>query len=230
MDTVSTPLLLQRHERGASSSAPLWPPLQRLLQLAHSVDNDEQIEAVIGISELVKRGQVDSSSFGPLCHTLSRLIASEDRLVTAYAARSIKLLVLDDALRPQAPSAGVPSALAAAFIALESDLECMREILGALQTLCYDKATVLPVIDTGALGLVLDLLETERLLETMNLDLRELSMAIAANVLSFSDTLLPSREESIDAFNDRMEIFLDGVRRQAHRPQANVGYCLDPRA
>lgn len=85
---------------------------------------------MIGISELVKRRPVDSSSFGPLCHTLSRLIASEDRLVTAYAARSIKLLVLDDALRPQATAAGVPSALASAFVARESDLECMREILG----------------------------------------------------------------------------------------------------
>lgn len=87
-------------------------------------------QAVIGISELVKRRSVDPSSFDPLCQTLSRLIASQDRLVVAYAARSIKLLLLDDSLRPQATAAGVPSALASAFVARESDVECMREVLG----------------------------------------------------------------------------------------------------
>lgn len=84
----------------------------------------------IGISELVKRRRVDTPSFDPLYHTLSRLLASQDRLVAAYAARSIKLLVLDDSSRPKATAAGVPSALASAFMARESDLECMREILG----------------------------------------------------------------------------------------------------
>lgn len=62
-------------------------------------------------------------------------------------------------------------------------------------------------------GSVLELLGTQRLLKTMNLDLRVLSMAIAANVLSFSDSLLSSREDCIDAFRDRMEIFLSAVKR-----------------
>lgn len=38
-------------------------------------------------------------------------------------------------------------------------------------------------------------------------------MAIAANVLSFSDSLLCSREEYIDVFRDRMETLLSAIRR-----------------
>lgn len=57
-------------------------------------------------------------------------MTSEHQLIAAYAVRSIKLLVLNDSLRSQVTEAGVPSALASAFIARESDLECMREILG----------------------------------------------------------------------------------------------------
>ncbi|CAM9787911.1 unnamed protein product [Ectocarpus fasciculatus] len=115
-------------------------------------------------------------------------------------------------MRPQATAAGISGALATALKAREGDLECLREILGALQTLCYDKATVLPVIDTGALGSVLELLGTQRVLETRNLDLRVLSMAIATNVLAFSGSLLLAREECIDAFRPMMEVFLCAVK------------------
>lgn len=83
---------------------------------------------------------------------------------------------------------------------------------------------VQPLRSTPRSGLVLDLLRTPRLLEMVNLDLRVLSMAIAANVLSFSDTLLSSREECIDAFRDRMEIILDGVRRCS---STNVGHFVE---
>ncbi|CAN0356250.1 unnamed protein product, partial [Scytosiphon promiscuus] len=141
----------------------------------------------------------------PLCHTLSRLAASQHRAVVAYAARGIKLLVLDDALRPQATVAGIPSVLAAALREWEDDAPCLREILGALQTLCCDKATVLPVVDAGALASVLELLDTS------NLELRILSTAIAANVLAFSDSLLLTHEECIDGLSDCMDILLDAA-------------------
>ncbi|CAN0495866.1 unnamed protein product [Ectocarpus sp. 12 AP-2014] len=160
----------------------------------------------MGISTMVKRVRIEPSSFGPLCHTLSRLVASEHQAVVAYSARSIKILVVDDALRPQAAAAGVPSVLATALKVRDGDTACLREILGALQTLCYDKETVLSVITTGALGPVLELLSTS------NLELKILSMAIAANVLSFSDSLLMAHEECIDAFRDRMEALLDPVK------------------
>lgn len=79
---------------------------------------------------MIERHPADASSFGPLCHTLSRLAASEHRAVVAYAARGIKLLVLDDTLRSQATVAGIPSVLAAALREWEDDAPCLREILG----------------------------------------------------------------------------------------------------
>ena len=56
-------------------------------------------------------------------------------------------------------------------------------------------------------GLVLELLGTS------NLEIRQLSTAIAANVLSFSDSLLLTNEEVIDAFSDSMDALLDAVKR-----------------
>ena len=51
------------------------------------------------------------------------------------------------------------------------------------------------------------------LLGTSNLEIRILSTAIAANVLSFSDSLLLTNEEVIDAFSNCMEALLDAVKR-----------------
>lgn len=87
-------------------------------------------QAVMGISEVVRRRSVDLPSFGPLCHILTRLVASDHQPVVAYAARSIKLLVLDDTLRPEATRAGIPSVLAAALIRRQGDTACLREVLG----------------------------------------------------------------------------------------------------
>ncbi|CAM9566008.1 unnamed protein product, partial [Ectocarpus fasciculatus] len=204
MDASDAPLLGER-----SRDAPtLLPALQNLLQLAHAGDTDDQVQAVMGISTMVQRVRIEPSSFGPLCHTLSRLVASEHQAVVAYAARSIKILVVDDVLRPQAAAAGIPSVLATALKVREGDTACLREILGALQTLCYDKETVLAVITTGALGSVLELLGTG------NLELKILSLAIAANILSFSDSLLMTHGECIDAFRDKMETLLDVIKRR----------------
>ncbi|CAM9555468.1 unnamed protein product, partial [Ectocarpus fasciculatus] len=204
MDASDAPLLGER-----SRDAPtLLPALQNLLQLAHAGDTDDQVQAVMGISTMVQRVRIEPSSFGPLCHTLSRLVASEHQAVVAYAARSIKILVVDDVLRPQAAAAGIPSVLATALKVREGDTACLREILGALQTLCYDKETVLAVITTGALGSVLELLGT------CNLELKILSLAIAANILSFSDSLLMTHGECIDTFRDKMETLLDVINRR----------------
>ncbi|CAM9226647.1 unnamed protein product [Ectocarpus sp. 4 AP-2014] len=204
---ASNALLLDERSRDAP---PLLPALQNLLQLAHAGNTDDQAQAAMGISTMVKRVRIEPSSFGPLCHTLSRLVASEHQAVVAYAARSIKILVVDDALRPQAAATEIPSVLATALKAREGDTACLREILGALQTLCYDKETVLSVITTGALEPVLELLSTS------NLELKILSMAIAANVLSFSDSLLMAHEECIDAFRDRMEALLDPLQSRRY--------------
>ncbi|CAN0013646.1 unnamed protein product, partial [Laminaria digitata] len=86
------------------------------------------------------------------------------------------------------------------------DAPCLQEVLGGLQTLCCDKSTVLAVVNAGALGSVLEMLGTS------NLEIQILSTAIAANVLSFSDSLLLTNEEVIDAFSDCMEALLDAVK------------------
>ena len=40
-------------------------------------------------------------SFGPISHALCKLVPSTNRTVASYSARAMKLLLLDDALRPQ---------------------------------------------------------------------------------------------------------------------------------
>ena len=55
------------------------------------------------------------------------------------------------------------------------------------------------------------------LLGTSNLEIRILSTAIAANVLSFSDSLLLTNEDCIDAFSDCMEDLLGAAKRYVAR-------------
>lgn len=87
-------------------------------------------QAVTEISKLLERGRVSKASFGPLSHTLTRLVQSEERVVVAYATRSLKLLALDESLAEQAAVAGVPQALVQALHRWEEDAPCLREILG----------------------------------------------------------------------------------------------------
>lgn len=49
--------------------------------------------------------------------------------VSSYAARALKILILDDALRPQAVVAGVPSVVCAAITQWEDEILCLRELL-----------------------------------------------------------------------------------------------------
>ena len=53
------------------------------------------------------------------------------------------------------------------------------------------------------------------LLDSMDLELRILATATAANVLSFSDSLLLTNKECIDAFFDSMEDLLSTAKRWA---------------
>ena len=87
-------------------------------------------KAIIGISETVERRKVDSYFFAPVCHILTRLVASEHRSVVAYAARTLNNLVLDDALRPQAARAGTASVLATALERHRGNMACLKAVLG----------------------------------------------------------------------------------------------------
>lgn len=55
----------------------------------------------LDLSKLVQGTVFPAVSFGPLSHALCRLIPSTNRTVSSYAARALKILILDDALRPQ---------------------------------------------------------------------------------------------------------------------------------
>lgn len=68
--------------------------------------------------------------------------------VASYSARALKSLLLDDALRPQAVVAGVPAIVCLAIKQWEDEVLCLRELLGAFQTLCWDKQCVRSVLQT----------------------------------------------------------------------------------
>lgn len=72
--------------------------------------------------------------------------------VSSYAARALKILLLDDAMRPQAVVAGVPAVVCSALKQWEDEILCVRELLGALQTLCWDKQCVKGVIQADILS------------------------------------------------------------------------------
>ena len=71
-----------------------------------------------------------------------------------------------------------------------------------------------------ATGSVLELLDAK------DLELRLLSMATLANVLAFSDTLLLSREECIDAVHDRMDVVVGSIKRCDDGDGDGVLFCF----
>lgn len=88
-------------ETSASFSA-----LQHLLQLSYSENPEDQQKAAIELSRLVDGTIFPAVSFGPLSHALCKLIPSSNRTVASYSAKALKILILDNALRPQAIISG----------------------------------------------------------------------------------------------------------------------------
>ncbi|CAM9536723.1 unnamed protein product, partial [Phaeothamnion confervicola] len=144
-------LSLSDAEEGRSVSS-----LQALLKLAHSPNTDDQIKAAVELSKMVERTVFPAVSFGPLAHVLCRLVPNPNRTVAAYSARAVKILLLDDALR--AVVAGIPEVVVDAIRSWEEEVPCLRELLGALQTLCWDKNTVRSVVDAGAVDCLVEYL------------------------------------------------------------------------
>jgi len=102
----------------------------------------------LDLSKLVQGTVFPAVSFGPLAHALCKLIPSTNRTVSSYAARALKILILDDALRPQTIVAGVPAVVCNAIKQWEDEILCLRELLGALQTLTWDKQCVKGVLQS----------------------------------------------------------------------------------
>lgn len=64
------------------------------------------------------------------------------------------------------------------------------------------------------------------LLDAKDLELRLLSTATLVNVLAFSDTLLLSREECIDAVHDRMDVVVGSIKRCDDGDGDGVLFCF----
>lgn len=155
-------------------------------------------------------------SFGPLSHAFCRLIPSQNRTVASYSARALKILILDDALRPQAVHAGVPAIVCAAVVRWEDEVLCLRELLGALQTLCWDKVCVKAVLQACSGGDVLSHLFDY--VQAVDEEVSVLSLATLANVLSFADSVLLTDSVNIEVLGAGVPSLLEVLRSGQHRP------------
>jgi len=140
--------------------------LQHLLQLSYSDNPAQQQTAAIELSKLVEGTVFPAVSFGPLAHALCRLVPNDNRTVSSYAARALKvppwcpvvmwctlwntvpmphsppllnshslqMLILDDALRPQAITAGVPSIVCNTIKKWDDEVLCLQVRTTTLST------------------------------------------------------------------------------------------------
>ncbi len=69
------------------------------------------------------------------------------------------MLILDDALRPQAIIAGVPAVICTAIKQWENEILCLRELLGALQTLCWDKECLKGVLQNDIVSYLIEFVQ-----------------------------------------------------------------------
>lgn len=137
---------------GACSSS----QLQHLLQLSISDNPEDQQKAAVDLAKLVNGSVFPAYSYGPLSHALCKLIPSHNRTVASYSARALKMLVLDDALRPLTVGAGIPAVVCSAVQTWEDEILCLRELLGALQTLTWDKQCVKSVLQNNIISNLID--------------------------------------------------------------------------
>jgi len=186
--------------------------LQHLLQLSYSDNPEEQQKAAVELAKLVEGTVFPAVSFGPLAHAFCRLVPSQNRTVASYSARALKMLILDDALRPQAVHAGVPSIVCAAIKQWEDEILCLRELLGALQTLCWDKNCIKPVLQADIIPHLFEYIQAS------DDEVSVLSLATVANILAFSDTLLLSDNINIEALGVGMTPLMEGLRSSQQRP------------
>eukprot|EP00596_Hydrurales_sp_CCMP1899_P000893 CAMPEP_0119043022 /NCGR_PEP_ID=MMETSP1177-20130426/16353_1 /TAXON_ID=2985 /ORGANISM="Ochromonas sp, Strain CCMP1899" /LENGTH=300 /DNA_ID=CAMNT_0007010187 /DNA_START=188 /DNA_END=1087 /DNA_ORIENTATION=- len=188
--------------------------LQHLLQLSYSENPEDQQKAAVDLARLVESTVIfPAVSFGPLAHALCRLIPNKNRTVASYSAKALKLLILDDALRPQAVVAGVPAVVCAAIKQWEDELLCLRELLGALQTLCWDKQCVKGVLQADIVSHLIDYIQAS------DQEVAVLALATLSNILAFVDTLLLADTIVIEALGVGIPPLLEILRTSQQRPQ-----------
>lgn len=192
---------------GSSFSA-----LQHLLKLSYSENPSDQEKAAVELAKLVDGAVFPAVSFGPLAHALCRLVPSSNRTVSSYSSRALKILILDDALRPQALVAGVPAIVCGAIKQWEEEVLCLRELLGVLQTLTWDKQCIKGVLQADIVSNVIDFaLASDQ-------EIAILSLATLSNILSFSDTLLLSDSTTIETLGTVMPTLVDILKTSQQTP------------
>lgn len=189
--------------------------LQHLLKMSYSENPEDLQQAAIDMAHLVEGATVfPAVSFGPISHALCRLVPSSNRTVASYSARAMKLLLLDDALRPQAVSAGVPAVVCTAVEQWQDEVLCLRELLGVLQTLTWDKHSVKSVLQSDVIKNVVDFTKAP------DQEVSVLAMAVLANILSYVDTLLLTDSVSLEVLGSlAVPAIVSSLRADQQSPQ-----------
>lgn len=134
--------------------------------------------------------------------------------VVSYSAKALKCLILDDALRPQVIVAGVPAIVCEAINVWKGEVLCLRELLGTIQTLTWDKQCLKSVCNGDLMS---QLLEFSR---NSDQEVSVLALATLANILSYADTILLSNNVILEVLGAGLPTLLDMVRQvQNQRPQ-----------
>lgn len=186
--------------------------LQHLLKLSYSENHEDQQKAAMDLAKLVDGTVFPAVSFGPLAHALCRLVPSTSRTVATYSARALKILILDDALRPQANVAGVPAVVCGAVKQWEDEILCLRELLGILQTLTWDKQCVKGVLQADIIPNIIDYIQAT------DQEIAVLSLATFSNILSYSDTLLLGDITALESLGAGMPVLVEILKNAHTRP------------
>lgn len=134
--------------------------LQYLLKLSYSESLEDQQKAAYDLSQIIiKEKNFPAVSFGPLSHSLCHLLSSSNSLVILYAAKGLKILLLDDSLRSQALHINLSNVLLTCLKNNEDNSSCLKEILSILQILTWDKLYVKNILHVNIIKNIIDLIE-----------------------------------------------------------------------
>jgi hypothetical protein len=132
----------------------------------------------------------------------------------SYSAKALKCLILDDALRPQVIVAGVPAIVCSSIRLWDKEILCLRELLGALQTLAWDKQCVKSILQSDIISSLIEFSQHS------DQEVSVLALATLANILSYSDSLLLSNTVLLEVVGTGIPSLIETVRQsQKQRPQ-----------
>jgi hypothetical protein len=185
--------------------------LQYLLKLSYSIESEDQEKAAIELATLVESTVFPTVSFGPIAHALCHLVSSTNRTVACFSARALKLLLLDDSLRSQVGTTGISKAVVSAMKHWEEEVLCIRELLGVLQTLCWDRQCVSAVLSPDIISYLVGYMQAS------DDDVNVLALCTIANILYYSDTIILDADGLSFELCKAMPVLVKIVRATQHR-------------